>query len=109
MLTATLLAPHDSRQRLVQRVSKPVEVAHRRHIATFVPRAPPRRRRLDERVPALDLVMHVPHRGEVTADPSSQMSVTDVSLTGARHLGLFLIPEDDAANRARPDGILGGP
>ena len=26
-LTATLLAPHDSRQRLVQRVSKPVEVA----------------------------------------------------------------------------------
>ena len=59
-LTATLLAPHDSRQqtqRLVQRVSKPVEVAHRRHIATIVPRAPPHRRRLDERVPALDLVV----------------------------------------------------
>ena len=61
-LTATLLAPHDRRQRLIQRVSKPVEVANRRHIATLFPRASPRRRRLDERVPALDLVIHVPER-----------------------------------------------
>ena len=40
-LPATLLAPHDRRQRLVQRVSKPVEVAHRRHTATIAPRALP--------------------------------------------------------------------
>ena len=51
--------------------------------------------------------MHVPHRGEVAADLAdvSHGRVVEVP----RHLGLFLVPEDDAANRARPDGILGGP
>ena len=51
--------------------------------------------------------MHVPHRGEVTAELAdvSHGRVVEVP----RHLGLFLIPEDDAANRARPDGILSTP